>query len=762
MRSLDWFPFYTSNRRSGKPVIERVIGFDEKDLRYLGEKGDAFYRDLLAELRATGILDERDDGGFPYEPLPDVPMQRFASMFAQLAVLFQRKSGHPVTFYSVMPEPARNRCTCLVEHEHCDVGMTAVQLAWQVMLHRCRDLSSAFGTLAEFARPRILPADTRAIVDAATRRGIPCRNLDRNPYGRDPEAPLADLPWTRANALLRLGHAGYQVEIEGTFCAARSPVSASLLNKGDDGARQLLTQLGIPAAPAGAVAGEGVVHVIVADGAVIGALRPVADSRGFEEITGPVHPSALEHATKAFRALDAGIIVLGLQVPDPGGSLETGGGRAVSLDPAPALDRYLPAGSPVLDQAAERLLDWLFPPGAPSRIPIVAVTGTNGKTTTCRMIGHVMKAAGHHPGLVCSDAIYVDQELVRAGHHQGLPSHLEILGRDDVDIAVLETSSKTIYKTGFAWDWCNVAVCTNVSEDHLHSGYLKTMDEMAEVKRALLEHARDAVVVNADDARCLGMVPHAAAPVACLVSTRASAAELDRLAGGECNKCVLEEVDGRATIVLYDGARRVPVMGAGGIPATHGGVAKFIVENAMYAVAACYCVGVDVQTVARALSSFETNWESTPGRLNFYDGHPFTVLLDYAHNPDGMRRLCETVDGLDVGGRKLLMFQAAGIYDDDFVRHVAAEAAGHFDHYVCRSHPVYTGSDPQKILDITVSVLRESGVGEDRITATHDPDFAVDTLLRMGREGDLLVFTPGAGQRDRTWEKIVTFSPQAA
>jgi cyanophycin synthetase len=154
---------------------------------------------------------------------------------------------------------------------------------------------------------------------------------------------------------------------------------------------------------------------------------------------------------------------------------------------------------------------------------------------------------------------------------------------------------------------------------------------------------------------------------------------------------------------------------------------------------------------------FNMSFENTPGRLNFYDGHPFRVIMDFAHNADGVSKLSAFVDQLKINGRKLLMFQVRGDIKDKYVKFVATAAARHFDHYVCRTHPVYTGPDEQKVLALMKGALLEAGVKENQITTTTDPAFAVKTMLQMGEKGDLLVFAPGSGQRVDTWNQITSF-----
>ncbi len=403
------------------------------------------------------------------------------------------------------------------------------------------------------------------------------------------------------------------------------------------------------------------------------------------------------------------------------------------------------------------LVQWLYPPGVKSRIPTVAVTGTNGKTTTSRMITNIMQTGGFHTGLACTDGIYINEKLIEVGDLAGRGGHHKVFESGEVDFAVLETARGALAHSGFVFDWCNVSVCLNVTVDHLGEFGIETVEQMAELKCSVLKSAREAVVLNADDEHCLGMLPFLLVPKMCLVSMQSGVEELTKIPGNTACFSILERVSGSDWLVLYDGGKRMPVIEAKQLPATFGGLARFNICNALHAIAACYLMGMDLEIVKQGISTFCMSFENTPGRLNFYDEHPFRVIMDYAHNVAGISKLSEFVDQLEISGSKFLMFQVRGDVEDEYIEQFAAAAAGHFDHYVCRSHPVYTGPDEQKVLKLIKGSLLERGVSEHQITTTTNPAFAVDTMLRMGGKGDLLVFAPGTGQRLDTWSQITSF-----
>ena len=359
----------------------------------------------------------------------------------------------------------------------------------------------------------------------------------------------------------------------------------------------------------------------------------------------------------------------------------------VNFDLVPDLEPMsgLAAGeASLLDLVAGDLIDWLFPDPAVAVMPIISVTGTNGKTTTCRMISRILQHAGRRTGLVCSDGIYLDGKLVSKGDACTFIGHSRALTSKLVDTAVLESHHRGIAVRGFAFHSCDVAVCLNVTPEHLRDGEIETVEQMAEIKRALVERAGTGTVLFADDSHCMAMLDYVEADTTCLVSLRAGVEELRKLVSHPVTCfCVLEWVDGREWIVLYDNHCRLPILEVNEIPATFDGTARFNVSNAMHSIAAVYLDRITIEDIRVAMSQFTTAFDSTPGRLNVYDALPFRVILDHAHNADGFRKLSEFIDFQPVSGRKILVFGIASTFQDEAIVAAMSELAGHFDHYVC-------------------------------------------------------------------------------
>jgi UDP-N-acetylmuramyl tripeptide synthase len=700
---------------------------------------------IRRSLEQAGVLDTGE--AFPAHPLPGDFTGWFTSLLAQTALLFQQKTGHHVSYYEVCGKPEQPERSALVEHEHCDVGMTAVKLAYEVVSGKRKLLAEPFAQFRTFSEERLLPLDTEAVIAAARRRGIPAIKLERPPYAREKVEHLAGGDCIRRNGLLMLGHGARQQVLEGLFCLSRSGQYRHLLDD-ERGRRDFLQDIGVSAAEVGGGEGGAAQYqYLLIDGQFV-AERSLGDG-AWNAPTTPT-PELMERLLAV--AHGVGFAPVAVTV--------TKGGEVMNFDLAPRLDRHLegPGQAALLESAGDLMVDWLFGDAEDARMPVIAVTGTNGKTTTARMAREIVACAGDRPGLVCTDGIWLGDEQVADRDRCTSAGHLDVLTSTAVNRAVLESHHAGILSHGFAFDRCEVAICTTVANDHIGPDTVGTVEEMGVVKRALLERANRAAVLNADNQYCLDMVRHLGADNVCLVSTRSGAEELrDKGPEGRACCCVLEEVDGKDWVVIH-AAERVPVMPLAQIPATFGGRAAFNVSNAMHAIAGCYFFGCGVDAIRAGMERFGMDFEHTPGRLNFHNAYPFDVLMDAMKNPAGAAALAHFVDQLDIVGNKYLMVQARGDRDDAFIEAMGTAVAGHFDHYVCQVHSVYPGEPEGRAPGLVKAALLEAGVEEERITVKADLSDAVDTLLGMGREGDLLVFAPGTGSpKSKVWEQVLAF-----
>lgn len=741
MPEILFFPYFGPNRHTDCRVVEFRLDFNG-DKETDPEIQPAETRRLLLE---AGILG--DGERFPRQAPAGDRFERYSSLLVQTALLFQIKTNHRVEFSSVSCDPQTKRCVALMEHEDAQVGMAAAKLAAHVMSEGPGGLREAWWQFSRFALGRVLPFETEAIIDGARRRNIPFFQLEREPLaGR-----INTGARVRPNGLLMLGHGVNQHILDGTFCIdwAGDHLKAMLRNPGQRVA--LMEQLGIPVSRRDTGGDTRLYRVLVVNRNTTALIKQAS---GVNRVVDGLHESLARQAVAISERLGLAPIVLTLQTPDVTQPLGEVGGAATDFELAPDLYQLLGScedGEALLASAADDLLDWLFPGHASARIPMVAVTGTNGKTTTVRMLRQVFQQGGYKPGMVCTDGIFLDQKKVFDDDNSTFMGHARVLTSRQVDAAVLETHHRGIAVHGFAFQHCDVAVCLNVTEEHLAEGEIETLEEMVGIKRALVERASHVAILFADDANCLGMIPFMRSERICLVSMQRGVEELAEASGGQADCfCVLESVAGKEWIVLYDAARRLPVMPVMEIPATFDGTARMNVSNAMHAIAAGFFSRLSIDRIRLALSAFTAGTELTPGRLNVFDDLPFRVITDFAHNPDGVEKICEFTDLQEVTGRKKVAFAGLRKRPDDLNRKIAQAIAGHFDFYFCKDYEPSDGSSNLRYTGpFMQQVLIEEGVAREATTVLTWGRDVIFRIFDSCKPGDLLLLLVGHAEKGK-------------
>jgi cyanophycin synthetase len=400
-------------------------------------------------------------------------------------------------------------------------------------------------------------------------------------------------------------------------------------------------------------------------------------------------------------------------------------------------------------------MDMLFPPGTPTRIPIVSITGTNGKTTSSRMVAHILKMSGRTVGLCTTDGVYIDGERTVPGDMTGPVSAQMVLRDPSVDAAVLETARGGLLRAGLGYRSNNVGAVLNVSADHLGLGGVDTVEQLAALKRIVVEVSRDCAVLNADDRLCLEMADYSRAKRIAYVTRNPKHALVREhiRAGGAA--CVLEEGINGDMITIYDKGSHIPLLWTHLIPATLEGKAMFNVQNAMFAALIAWVMDLKVDNIRVGLRTFDTTFFQAPGRLNVFDELPFKVILDYGHNPAAVAAMAETVKRMDVGGRRLCVLAAPGDRRDEDIRDIAAMAAPAFERFILRRDDSLRGRGPDEVTSLLHAGLLAAGVSEDAITVIPDEQEAVTAALRMGEPRDLLVIF--GDNITRCWKQIIRF-----
>jgi len=403
------------------------------------------------------------------------------------------------------------------------------------------------------------------------------------------------------------------------------------------------------------------------------------------DVTDVVHPDNRDMAIRAAKAVGLDVCGVDFLTEDITRSYKESGGAICEVNAAPGFRMHVAPSEGTPRDVAGPAMDMLFPPGKPTRIPIAAITGTNGKTTTSRMLAHILKTAGHLVGLTSSDGVYIDGQVTVKGDMTGPTSARMVLRDPSVDIAVMETARGGLIRSGMGYRRCNVAACLNITADHLGLKGIDTLEQLAEVKRIIIEVARDCAVLNADDPLCLQMADHTEAEYLCYVTTNPEHSLVREHIRSEGRAVVLEKGINGEMITIYDKGAHIPLLWTHLIPATLEGIVTHNVQNAMFATALAYSLGESLENIRHGLRTYTTNFFQSPGRMNIFEGHPFKVILDYAHNPAAIQAMCQAVDRMEVKGRRLCVLAGPGDRRDEDIQEMAQIAAGHFDHFVCKA-----------------------------------------------------------------------------
>jgi len=367
--------------------------------------------------------------------------------------------------------------------------------------------------------------------------------------------------------------------------------------------------------------------------------------------TREAHPDNVEIAETAAQVVGLDVAGIDFIAPDITVPVREQGGAIVEVNAAPGFRMHTHPTEGEPQFVAKPVIDLLFAPGSNARIPIISVTGTNGKTTTVRMIGHILKLMGRRVGMTTTDGIVVDGRLIRKGDMSGPRSAQMVLQNPSVDTAVFEVARGGILREGLGYDRNDVAVVTNVTGDHLGLRGVETMAQLAHVKSVIVEAVPRAgfAVLNADDPLVARMARQCRGSVVYFSMAEPGTEAADRITGhlGRGGAAmVVQQTDDGELVVLRHADRTMPLLYTHLIPATFGGRARMNVANALAAAAAAWAAGAHLHDIRQGLRTFTTSFFQAPGRLNEIDLNGFKVILDYCHNVDGMRRLTEFVDAL--------------------------------------------------------------------------------------------------------------------
>ena len=478
------------------------------------------------------------------------------------------------------------------------------------------------------------------------------------------------------------------------------------------------------------------------------------------DVTDVIHPDNREMAERAVRAVGldiGGVDFLSKNITE---SYRKIGGGICEVNAAPGFRMHVAPSEGMARDVAAPVIDMLFPAGAPSRVPIAALTGTNGKTTTARMLAHITKMGGYTPGLTTTDGVYINGQRTVQGDMTGPVSARMVLADPQIDIAVLETARGGLLRAGMGVNEVNVGAVLNVQSDHLGLKGIDTLEQLAEVKRVVIEVASDCAVLNADDPLVLKMSGYTEAKNICYVTLNPQHLLVREhiRAGGRA--CALEAGVNGQMITLYDRGGHIPLLWTHLIPATLEGRATHNVQNAMFATAMAFSLGIKLDAIRQGLRTFDSTFFQAPGRMNVFNELPFKVLFDYGHNAHAVAAMADLAQRLDVSGRRLVVLAGPGDRRDEDLVAIAQAVAGRFDHYFCRRDDNLRERAADEVPRIQAQALRAAGVPAAAISVIPDEQEAIEAALCMGAPGDLLLVFADA--LVRSWKQITKFKPAGA
>jgi cyanophycin synthetase len=437
-------------------------------------------------------------------------------------------------------------------------------------------------------------------------------------------------------------------------------------------------------------------------------LKPTANlSTGgtSSDVTDEVHPINIFMAERIARIIGLDICGIDIMAADLRTPLPENGGAILEVNAAPGFRMHVEPSDGIARNVAEPLVDMLYPKGTNGRIPIIAITGTNGKTTTTRLTAHICKTAGYKVGFTTSDGVYIQNQLMMKGDCTGPKSAEFVLKDPTVDFAVLESARGGILRSGLAFSNCDVAVVTNVTEDHIGLGGIETIEQMAKVKAVLPETVfpHGFAVLNADDDLVFAMKKNLDCKIALF-----SMDENNQRIKQHCNKGGMAAVFENGYVTILKGNWKVRVEKVNDIPITYGGKAVHNIMNTLPAILACYLFrSIKVEDIRQALQTFIPSPSQTPGRLNLFQFKTFKFLVDFAHNPAGLQLLCEFVNRYNAFPR-VGIISGTGDRRDEDIREIGRISARNFDEIIIRQDKNMRGRTADEIITLLVEGINAS------------------------------------------------------
>lgn len=451
------------------------------------------------------------------------------------------------------------------------------------------------------------------------------------------------------------------------------------------------------------------------------------------DITDMIHPENIFLAERIARVIGLDVCGIDIMAKNLTQPLKETGGVVLEVNAAPGFRMHLAPSEGLARNVAAPVIDMLYPPGKPSRIPIIAVTGTNGKTTTTRLIAHIVKNNGFKVGFTTSDGIYVQNHMLEKGDTTGPISAEFILKDPTVEFAVLETARGGILRSGLGFSRCDIGIITNIQEDHLGISDIHDLNDLARVKSTVVKSVKKDgwAVLNAEDKHCVEISKE----LSCKVAFFSMNEHCDVIVN-HCRKGGIAAIYENGFVTIKKGDWKMRVDKVTHVPLTMGGKAKFMIANVLAATLASYLWGFKTEDIKSSLETFIPSAAQTPGRMNIFTFKNFKVMIDFAHNPAGYLGIEDFLQSID-SAHKIGIIAGVGDRRDEDIKECAAIAARMFNHIIIRQEKHLRGRTEEEIIDLILEGIKSQNRNVTYEIVSKEKD-AIKHAISIAKEGTFI------------------------
>ena len=421
------------------------------------------------------------------------------------------------------------------------------------------------------------------------------------------------------------------------------------------------------------------------------------------DVTDMVHSQNVFMCERIARVIGLDICGIDIMANNLTELLTDNGGVVLEVNAAPGFRMHLAPSEGLPRNVAAPVIDMLYPPGKSARIPIIAVTGTNGKTTTTRLIAHIVKNNGYRVGFTTSDGVYIQNSMLLKGDTTGPVSAEFVLKDPTVEFAILETARGGILRSGLGFGYCDIAVITNIQEDHLGISDIHTLDDLARVKAVVVNSVKNDgwAILNADNKHCVKIGKDVHCNLAYFTLD-----EKNPVVKEHCRKGGIAAVYENGFITIKKGDWKIRIEKVTHIPITFNGTVSFMTQNAMAASLATFVWGFKIEDIRLSLETFIPSAAQTPGRMNIFDLKDFKIMVDFAHNPDGLRGIKDFLSTLDIK-HSTGIISGTGDRRDEDLREIGRISAQMFDDVIICQEKYLRGRSREEIVALIIEGLKE-------------------------------------------------------